>query len=852
MFKKIFYTFTILAMLFGMFGVMGKGGVTPARAAVGWNEVVAGATGAANDTSLPRYDGFVSPGIGEGVLGGGAAQCLIDDAATGATGWLGAGSVVGTDTYIRVHAVSLTAKFLAGGIFLQGDPTYTPVECATPALTIDFVATIPSGSRAYIVIGDPVGAGVGNSTYSVWINRTVNEGGGLIVDDPGGAAGAFAQVQNLATTDAQAVTVDSNDVAWFDVPEGNYNLGYACEAASGCDGGVHTYVARYSTVAVPGWISRDPHTDTVGSLTRANLRAADSAGVPLALNYRFRPTDAAFAWDFALDTFGPTADNFDVYVTPGPWAVEGYLFPAGAGIAYDLTSSQNFPVNTSTVVEFRAQLVGGINMSLARFCTYGPGNPTGAREGGILTITPPFGFDDHVGVDFLLGGLTNAQCGTPTGGTEVRTGRGFYFTSVQPYGITARIQETAFGEDWRYTMLANGSPLSLTPGISAFQYRTNFARRFPAPLAAFNFNSTNGTSTTGGPSWVTPFNSISLTRGNWFDPDGNMLTTSTVTGPDNTRLDCVAAANALHFGTPLAAVIDTGTARDVIMPCDTLTHGLEFPSVQLANDWAITPFVNQAVEIGRYEDLRFLQTQTWGVGVFLDNGVRAAGSQYLFSVSPTDTSMGGHWSWSWVMSLYELGLTNGIGGGAFGPDQTQTRAQMAAFLARIMTDFGALPTGTATAFTDVPAAYWASAGINHLHDYGITSGCGGGLYCPEGPVTRAEMAKFIELTFRAIKLATGWDFGIGGGIFDNWDENINVLSPGFTFIDVPADHWANLWIEEMFWDGLTMGCTRDNLNLYFCPEDDVTRGQMAKFMMTALLGQAADSQSFWPVLAPER
>ena len=30
---------------------------------------------------------------------------------------------------------------------------------------------------------------------------------------------------------------------------------------------------------------------------------------------------------------------------------------------------------------------------------------------------------------------------------------------------------------------------------------------------------------------------------------------------------------------------------------------------------------------------------------------------------------------------------------------------------------------------------------------GITSGCGPGLYCPDNPVQRAEMAKFLTTTF---------------------------------------------------------------------------------------------------------
>ena len=37
--------------------------------------------------------------------------------------------------------------------------------------------------------------------------------------------------------------------------------------------------------------------------------------------------------------------------------------------------------------------------------------------------------------------------------------------------------------------------------------------------------------------------------------------------------------------------------------------------------------------------------------------------------------------------------------------------------------------------------------IKQLYNEGITSGCGGGNYCPENPVTRAQMAVFLVRTF---------------------------------------------------------------------------------------------------------
>jgi hypothetical protein len=50
------------------------------------------------------------------------------------------------------------------------------------------------------------------------------------------------------------------------------------------------------------------------------------------------------------------------------------------------------------------------------------------------------------------------------------------------------------------------------------------------------------------------------------------------------------------------------------------------------------------------------------------------------------------------------------------------------------------------------------------------------------------------------------------------------------FADVPAGHWAHDFIESACVAGVTAGCGEGN----FCPDDYVTRGQMAVFIEAAL------------------
>jgi hypothetical protein len=47
----------------------------------------------------------------------------------------------------------------------------------------------------------------------------------------------------------------------------------------------------------------------------------------------------------------------------------------------------------------------------------------------------------------------------------------------------------------------------------------------------------------------------------------------------------------------------------------------------------------------------------------------------------------------------------------------------------------------------VPNTHWAAAWIKQLAAEGITTGCGGGNYCPYNPVTRAQMAVFLVRAF---------------------------------------------------------------------------------------------------------
>jgi hypothetical protein len=57
---------------------------------------------------------------------------------------------------------------------------------------------------------------------------------------------------------------------------------------------------------------------------------------------------------------------------------------------------------------------------------------------------------------------------------------------------------------------------------------------------------------------------------------------------------------------------------------------------------------------------------------------------------------------------------------------------------------------------------------------------------------------------------------------------------GSPFSDVPAGYWAGGWIEQLYADGITAGCATGPLR--FCPDNKVSRAEMAIFLMRARYG----------------
>jgi len=167
-----------------------------------------------------------------------------------------------------------------------------------------------------------------------------------------------------------------------------------------------------------------------------------------------------------------------------------------------------------------------------------------------------------------------------------------------------------------------------------------------------------------------------------------------------------------------------------------------------------------------------------------------------------------YWAFSFIETLAASGITAGCGNNNYCPLSPVTRAQMAVFLERGMRGSNFNPpAATGNVFLDVGASDFAASFIEQFFLDGITSGCGGNNYCPGANVTRAQMAVFL---LRA-KHGASYSPPAATGVFN----------------DVPLSHWAVHWIEQLAAEGITAGCDNNN----YCPEAVVTRDQMAVFLV---------------------
>lgn len=154
------------------------------------------------------------------------------------------------------------------------------------------------------------------------------------------------------------------------------------------------------------------------------------------------------------------------------------------------------------------------------------------------------------------------------------------------------------------------------------------------------------------------------------------------------------------------------------------------------------------------------------------------------------------------------GVSQGIGGGAFGPDRSMTRAEVATFIWRL---FGSPVPGAPAPFDDVPVGSFYADAVAWLYEQGITTGTSPTEFSPEALVDRGQIA---TLLWRAVGSPDG---------------------PPSGFVDVAVDEYyadAVGWMVR--WD-ITTGTTATT----FAPTAITTREQAIMFVWRLVNTRAA-------------
>ncbi|MEX0796832.1 MAG: L,D-transpeptidase family protein [Acidimicrobiia bacterium] len=185
------------------------------------------------------------------------------------------------------------------------------------------------------------------------------------------------------------------------------------------------------------------------------------------------------------------------------------------------------------------------------------------------------------------------------------------------------------------------------------------------------------------------------------------------------------------------------------------------------------------------------------------------GSDGPFADVPAD-----HVFASAVQWMLDQGFTNGCSAYFYCVNDSATRGEIAAFMKRTLEPH--LGAATSSSFTDTQGHMFEAA-IGWLAGHGITQGCdppANANFCPDRRVTRGEVSAMFK---RAV-------------------ETLIAVDPAAIDPTRFSDTQDSLYVNSAAWlaaSGITVGCNPP-ANTKFCPDQYVTRGQLAVFFKRIL------------------
>ncbi|MFC3803739.1 S-layer homology domain-containing protein [Cohnella sp. GCM10012308] len=205
--------------------------------------------------------------------------------------------------------------------------------------------------------------------------------------------------------------------------------------------------------------------------------------------------------------------------------------------------------------------------------------------------------------------------------------------------------------------------------------------------------------------------------------------------------------------------------------------------------------------------------------------IRSPGNSVYAVVSHTAAfaDLANHWAKQEIERMASKLIVKGVGGDAFGPARSITRAEFAALLVR---GLGLRDPGGDTGFQDVAGIAWYAAEVRTAASYGLVRGFEDGSFRPQATVTREEIA---VMAAQALKLA---------GASSMTDEEANAPA---TFADADDVH---AWAADAVRTASSLGILKGLPDGRFAPRSTATRAEavamLSRTLQAAGLTSAAD------------
>jgi len=162
----------------------------------------------------------------------------------------------------------------------------------------------------------------------------------------------------------------------------------------------------------------------------------------------------------------------------------------------------------------------------------------------------------------------------------------------------------------------------------------------------------------------------------------------------------------------------------------------------------------------------------------------------------------GHWADKEILYLAEEGILNGFEDNNFYPERSITRAEFVKIIALALDVKSG--NGNVT-FDDVSSDMWYYPYISALYNAGLIGGYPDNTFCPNGNITREEIAKILcnSIDYSGIMLTVSSDI--------NFSDNDNISM------------WAEEYVKKAYAAELLKGDDKNN----FRPKDKATRAEAA-------------------------